>query len=332
MSGQFFQSISIGNKNAFSHGYDAINSNSIVMLPTTSTLINKTYYKQTRSKSILSCRNLATLFATTAGSEENYFMTMLQKRIQEVKEYENKMPVIVLDCMLPRQVLRIQANDDLLLEVVRHQMLKENPTFGMLGTVAFNAWEKTHLKTGVEVEIVQKPNFVLGKGVMLELKAKRRFVITGDDVKITKQGWSEANVEFLNSHDQEQHELSRSMEGKMSLLRAIAKAKEFTESNSKLRNNSSMVDRWIELAKSVEQKPGQIDRLLEDIGKIPPENEPSERAFWVGALINPLPSMGVAMEIRPALLTATTAERRVEVASDAIMKSIKHMEGKERMW
>jgi hypothetical protein len=68
------------------------------------------------------------------------------------------------------------------------------------------------------------------------------------------------------------------------------------------------------------------------IGKIPPENEPSERAFWVGALINPLPSMGLSMDIRPALLTATTAEKRVDIACDAILKSIRHMEGTEILW
>eukprot|EP00557_Chaetoceros_sp_GSL56_P005567 CAMPEP_0176494828 /NCGR_PEP_ID=MMETSP0200_2-20121128/10323_1 /TAXON_ID=947934 /ORGANISM="Chaetoceros sp., Strain GSL56" /LENGTH=301 /DNA_ID=CAMNT_0017892649 /DNA_START=309 /DNA_END=1210 /DNA_ORIENTATION=- len=268
---------------------------------------------------------------TTDG--DNYFMTLLQKRINQVKENENKIPIIVLDCMLPRQVLRIEANDNMLLEVVRHQMFKENPTFGMLGAAPLNAWEKVHLNTGVEVEIIQKPNFVLGKGVMLELKAKRRFVIVEDEqVKITKDGWSEATVEYLDSHKQEQMELSMS-NGRLCIMRAIEKSKELTMlNNPKLisSNNSStesLVGRWIEFARKIEKRPGQVDKLLEDIGKIPPENEPSERAFWIGALINPLPSMGVSMDIRPALLTATTAEKRVDIACEAILKSIRHMEG-----
>jgi hypothetical protein len=72
--------------------------------------------------------------------------------------------------------------------------------------------------------------------------------------------------------------------------------------------------------------------LLDDIGKIPPENEPSEQAFWVGALVNSLPSLGVSMDVRPALLTAASAEKRVEIACDAILKSIRHMEGTEKLW
>jgi hypothetical protein len=92
------------------------------------------------------------------------------------------------------------------------------------------------------------------------------------------------------------------------------------------------VDRWIALAKDNERQPGQIDALLESLGDIPPEHEPTERAFWIGALINPLPAMGVAMEIRPALLSAKTALDRIEIASDGLVRSIKHMDGSARMW
>lgn len=281
----------------------------------------------------------STFLQMVATDEDNHFMTLLQSRINQVKENENKIPLIVLDCMVPRQVLRIQANDEMLLEVVRHQLYKENPTFGMVGTVALNAWEKVHLNTGVEVEIIQKPNFVLGKGVMLELKAKRRFVIVDDEqVKITKEGWSEATVQYLNSCQQEQLELAtKSRHDKHCIMRAIEKAKELTvPNNPKLieTNNQkeSLVGRWIQLAREQEKHAGQIDRLLDDIGKIPPENEPSERAFWVGALVNSLPSLGVSMDVRPALLTAASAEKRVEIACDAILKSIRHMEGTEKLW
>lgn len=298
-----------------------------------------------------------TLLTMVATDEDSDFMTLLQSRINHLKDNENKIPLVVLDCMLPRQILRIEANDNMLLNVVKHQMYKkENPTFGMLGTVSLNAWEKVHLKTGVEVEIIEKPNHVLGKGVMLELKAKRRFVIVsghGDDdennagdeaqVKITNEGWSEATVKYLNSNEQEQMELAKSNDT-LCIERAIEKAKELTlpnnpklmSSNDNVVNNgyysSSLVGRWIELAREKQKHVGQIDRLLDDIGKIPPENEPSECAFWVGALINPLPSMGLSMDIRPALLTATTAEKRVDIARDAILKSIRHMEGTEILW
>jgi hypothetical protein len=281
-------------------------------------------------------------------------MASLQNRINQVQERENKIPLVVLDCMLPRQTLKVQVNNDLFLQLVRNQMEKENPTFGMLGMAILNTGEKIHLKTGVEVEIVERPKLVLensgsddgtsrssasgsssrssssSNGVLLELKARRRFVITGE-VENAKQGWTEARVDYLDSQRQEEEEVKNGQD-KMAVARAIMKARELTMPNANMEGNVSLVDRWIDLARKNERQPGQIDELLEDLGEIPPEDEPSERALWVGALINPLPAMGVAMEIRPALLTATTAERRVDIACDAILKSIRHMEGTQRMW
>jgi hypothetical protein len=144
-------------------------------------------------------------------------------------------------------------------------------------------------------------------------------------------------VEFLDSAKEEEDEIKNSRlkndsgdseaYERTSVARAIMKAEEFTVPNGNMPNNLSLVDRWIELAREKERSPGQIDGILEDLGEIPPSDQPSERAFWIGALINPLPGMGVALEIRPALLTARKAEQRVEVALNGILRSIKYMDG-----
>merc|ERR1712183_216249 len=122
------------------------------------------------------------------------------------------------------------------------------------------------------------------------------------------------------------------VQDRMSVARAMMKAKELTMPNMNLKDNQALIDRWIQLAKQNEREPGQIDTLLNQLGEMPSSEEPTERAFWVGALINPIPAMGVAMEIRPALLTAHSTEERVTIAIDAIQKSIRHMDGTERMW
>jgi len=118
----------------------------------------------------------------------------------------------------------------------------------------------------------------------------------------------------------------------LSLARAISKSRQFTTPNIALPNHDTLIHHWIHLAKQNERRPNQIDTLLRQLGEIPPEECPSDRAFWVGALINPIPAMGVALEIRPALLTAKTAEDRVNIALDGIWKSIRHMDGTERLW
>ena len=261
---------------------------------------------------------------------------------------------MILDTMLPRQVLKIQIQHPTLKSLMRHRAREEVPTLGMLGMAKLSTGQTLPLKAGVEVEILEMgpaeevlPGTV---GVSLppgdeeeeeapwdvSLRATRRFVIEGD-VDKSEEGWTEASVKFLDSAEEEEAESSGvsvdAPEGdRMSVARAISKARAFTEPNMGLPDGQSLVERWVELARQNERTPGQIDALLSQLGDIPPVHEPTERALWVGALINPLPGMGVAVEIRPALLVSTRAEERVQVALDGLMKSIAHMDGTARMW
>lgn len=266
---------------------------------------------------------------------------------------------MILDTMLPRQILHIQIQHKTLKSLMKHRVSQETPTLGMLGMAKLSTGQTVPLKTGVEVQIIQMDK---ADDVPLadtdangeepwdvSLRAGRRFIIEGE-VEKTEEGWTEAQVKFLDSSDQEENEVQQfskptismadptglSMTGgigdRLSVARAMSKSKQFTEPNMNMKNSASLIDRWIELAKENERNPGQVDTLLAQLGEIPPEHEPTERAFWVGALINPIPSMGVAMEIRPALLVSKKAEERVQVALDGILKSIRHMDGTSRMW
>jgi len=260
------------------------------------------------------------------------FMASLNSRMAEVQDRDTKCPLVVLDAMLPRQLMKIQVKNPLLVELVRSQMEKEDPHFGMLGMAILNTGEKINLTTGVEVEIVERPLFDEKDGVMLALKARKRFRITGE-VANAEQGWTEARVEYLDSSQEEEDEMEESIDGdRMAIARAMMKAKELTAPNATMENNASLIERWVQLAKEVERQPGQIDDLLLELGEVPPADQPTERAMWVGGLINPLPAMGVAMEVRPALLTATSAEKRVDIACDGILRSIRHMDKSAPMW
>jgi hypothetical protein len=268
------------------------------------------------------------LLSSTNSSNDDMFMTSLMTRMKEVQEQENKLPLVVLDTMLPRQVMKIQVNNPLLSALIKTQVKKEKPYFGMLGMAKLATGQMVHLTTGVEVELMEKPVF-LNEGVQLELKAGRRFKISGE-VEDSKQGWTEARVEYFNSAVDEERETQG--KDRLAVSRAIMKAKELSSPNGNMKGNLSLIDRWIELARENERQPGQIDQLLNDLGECPPPEEPTDRAFWVGALINPLPALGVAMEIRPKLLTAVSAEERIDIARDGIYRSIRHMDGTSKMW
>ena len=267
---------------------------------------------------------------------------------------------MILDTMLPRQILEIQIQHPTLKALMKHRVGQETPTLGMLGMAKLSTGQTVPLKSGVEVEIIHMDKATDTSTNTIELsgedswdislRAGRRFLIDGD-VDKTEEGWTEAKVNFLESATEEENEvqlfskpqptmaddsgmstLPGSGVDRLSVARAISKSKQFTQPNMNMKNSASLVDRWIELARENERHPGQVDALLKQLGEIPPEHEPTERALWVGALINPLPSMGVAMEIRPALLVSKKTEERVQVALDGILKSIGHMDGSARLW
>eukprot|EP00984_Skeletonema_dohrnii_P024967 scaffold14120_cov90-Skeletonema_dohrnii-CCMP3373.AAC.4 len=283
--------------------------------------------------------------------QEDTFLSSLQSRLQQVEDNSTRLPLMILDTMLPRQILQIQIQHPTLKALMKHRVNEETPTLGMLGMARLSTGQTVPLKTGVEVEIIQMEKATDSppdntssstgeeEGWDISLRAGRRFLIDGE-VDKTEDGWTEARVKFLDSSEEEETEISSAMKGpsstesigdRLSVARAIQKCKEFTAPNMNMNGSLSLVDRWIELAKENERHPGQIDVLLKQLGEIPPEHEPTERALWVGALINPLPSMGVATEIRPALLVSKKAEERVQVALEGLLKSIRHMDGSQRL-
>ena len=297
-------------------------------------------------------------YSDSSSSSSMFSMASLNNRLKEVKEKESKLPLVVLDSMLPRQVLELEVNNALLIELVRDCITREKPYIGMLGLARLQTGETIHLTKGVEVIIVEDKlqsiapsvkgkNKEGGGGIKMTFKATgRRFEIEKEQgsVETAGGGWTEAKVQFLDSQQEEEDEVNnyrsngaddengnRNDENddynRMAVARAITKSNELTNPNMNMPNNLSLVDRWIELAKEKERTPGQINTLLKELGKIPPTHQPTERAFWIGALINPLPAMGVALEIRPALLTAKKAEQRVEIALNGIHRSIKYMDG-----
>lgn len=276
------------------------------------------------------------------SSSFEFSMASLNSRFKQVAERESRLPLVVLDSMLPRQVLEIRVNNALLVELIKDCMARESPYVGMLGIARLASGERVHLSRGVEVEIVkEKLSFPDDNQGVVEMALRatgRRFQIEEGSIRTVggENGYTEAKVQFLDSAEELEQEVKARDDitddyDRMSPARAIMKAKEFTDPNKDMPNSMSLVDRWIELARMNERSPGQIDAILKDLGEIPPADQPSERAFWVGALINPLPGMGVALEIRPALLTARKAEQRVEVALHGMLKSIKYMDGSARL-
>lgn len=88
-----------------------------------------------------------------------------------------------------------------------------------------------------------------------------------------------------------------------------------------------LVDQWASLVRGGrERSPNQLDGVIKDLGPMPDADAPSARALWIAGLINPLPALGVALEIRPAALQAPTAEVRLQVVEVGLQDSIKRLQ------
>lgn len=74
---------------------------------------------------------------------------------------------------------------------------------------------------------------------------------------------------------------------------------------------------------------GLLDNVLDDLGPQPPALYPTALALWAAALVNPLPSMGVALEMRGAVLEARDARERLAIVLRGVRRSIANLEGRQ---
>jgi hypothetical protein len=72
-----------------------------------------------------------------------------------------------------------------------------------------------------------------------------------------------------------------------------------------------------------------LNRVLNQLGPRPDinDNDPTAFLFWAAALINPLPPLGVSLEIRGQMLEAPTIQRRMDLLEMGLRRSIHNLRG-----
>jgi len=116
-----------------------------------------------------------------------------------------------------------------------------------------------------------------------------------------------------------------------------------------------MLQKWIELASSSNTydnidvvasarikkgEPGlltdphkHIKSVLKDLGPMPePSTDSTSKdlhdfCYWGAALINPLPPLGVSLEVRGRMLEASSIEKRLDLLEKTISRSIQNLNG-----
>ena len=72
----------------------------------------------------------------------------------------------------------------------------------------------------------------------------------------------------------------------------------------------ALVLEWTRLVREGqhEKEEGQLDTILNDLGRRQLPCGFDERAMWVAALINPIPSLGVAFDLRPQVVACVVSQ------------------------
>jgi len=216
-------------------------------------------------------------------------MALLQERIEDMRK-RPRLPLVVLDAMLPRQRLVVRSQDPSMDRFV------ELGEIGVLG-----AWQGSPLKHGVVAKITQ-----LAPGEF-ELRGQQHIEVVGPAE--TVDGLTLAKVEPVKFDNEEVD---------------VIVAKTLV----------SLVEEWQKCLQraGAERFEGQLRSILDDLGPMPSPEDAGELALWAAALVNPLPALGVAYEIRPSVLSAKSVSTRLSAVLEGIRSSIRHLTGEKKLF
>jgi hypothetical protein len=273
-----------------------------LLLPTAVCFVPSIFVPSVKSNDLLLRRGRAQLQGDMEDNDDG--LTALKRRIASLQTSEAKVQCLVLDAMVPLQRLPLQIGPPFV------QALRECQATGRpLCMLGIDPALRSVLKTGVEAR-VESLTKVPSSPDLFEcvLIGGRRFQLLETDE--LSSSWPPAERLFTATVKW----LDEPLQGDAETIKRAEALK-------------PLVDEWIKLVVSTgrEREPGQMERLLGDLGPMPEAESPDDRALWVSALINPLPALGVALEIRPAALSASSALERVEVAQTGLLDSIERL-------
>jgi len=227
------------------------------------------------------------------------------------------MPILILDAVLPGQPLEFGSGDPKFLKLLQHIGDTRDKEDGVseIGMIGLNPHTGRPLNMGVTLPIVEGVvrSYPGSNLVTLMARGARRFEVLGEPWEDDTESFYLANVEIVDDREelmtQEQNDEARILSEKI----------------------SELVETWLmSVVQAGKSDTEGMESRMRGIGPMP--DDTGKRAIWVASLINPLPPLGVCLEIRPAMLACHNDLERVTLASMAIQSSIDHLTGKRRLF
>lgn len=259
------------------------------------------------STSIALCRLLKLTFAKEYEARQNEEGALEQAmphlpHAPLSSEGQKILPLFVLDPILPGQKTLLHIFEIRYRLLVQRALAEYGRRFGIVGfdRSAMTNGSEGIANFGTEVEIVSCHELPDGR-FRLEVEGKSSFEVME---RHRRDGYWEASVKKI--------ELDPGNEENNA---------DITEMGNKV---IELFDRWESFIRSNrwERHPEHMDQVIDALGDQPSAEQPGTLAIWVAAAINPLPPLGAAMEIRPAVLAAANDMERLKVVNDALKDSI----------
>ena len=275
--------------------------------------------------------------------------SVLSKRLAQLQTQESQVSCLLLDSMLPRQRVEIQFAPPVS-TVLRE--IQRNPSERTLIVLGMDRKRGEILRRGVEVRIESMSPYRASHGYFSSHSLTPMRGFTAFDTLLVGGRRCELVSEscawrVLSSRTDPRAPLSpppprawRRPPSEPCFEARVRWLAECTEPGSEedpepcdclaieqAEALEPLVAEWTSLVREGqrERAPGQLQRILNDLGPMPEADLADERAFWTAALINPLPALGVASEVRPAVLCADAAGPRVEMVRAALAESIEKL-------
>jgi hypothetical protein len=234
-------------------------------------------------------------------------------RMSDLKSRNLQMPIMILDAMLPLQTLTFQSSDPKFNRLVTY-CLKEVPDSEM-GMLGMNPHTGQPLSFGVTLKLREENIKIETDSITMTVTADRRMEVQGKPWLDESESFYLADIEIVEDREE-------SMSGDQ---------RKEAERLSKTIPDS--VKEWVQcvLKADATDAAGMKSRMA-DLGDMPDEHDMTELALWTAALINPLPSLGVCLEIRPAMLSCGNDYDRMVLVCQALQSSMDHLSGKQRLF
>ena len=243
--------------------------------------------------------------------------TVLSRRISSSKSGEASVRCLLLDNMLPRQRVQLQFGPPVSTALSEGRQAGE--AFVVVG---LDRRKGTICRRGVEVRIESMSPYRASHGFFSSHSTTpmRGFTVL-DTVLVGGRCCEILEPDISSSTWRPSKPIFEAR------VRWLPDGPSTSAANALAESVAPMVSEWVDLVRSTnrEREPLQITRVLSDLGPMPDAEQAGDRALWVAALINPMPALGVALEVRAAVLDAADSLARMQVVHEALADSISRL-------